>query len=207
MEQDAQPANTLPPEVLARRVCHDVAGLLGALDGLISLAHADADAQALARETTRALAARLRLIRGAWGESEEDLAGETVVLLARGLPGAERLQIVSDGLAPRLGPAASRLCLSLLMVAAEALPRGGVIRLSGDDSVLRASVEGRQVAWRTGDASPRGAAPLMLARAVAQAGWRMAADGAGLTLTAPEAGAPITAPGAGREAQLAEGAV
>lgn len=66
-------------ELLAARLCHELAGPIGALAGTLELAIEDADGAgfALALEQAAATAARLRLVRAAWGLPGEplDVAG------------------------------------------------------------------------------------------------------------------------------------
>ena len=75
MERAAAPAGSGAPEPLAlagavcARVCHDLAGTLGAMAGMLDLVaeSQDAEALALASSCARELTARLRLLRAAWG--------------------------------------------------------------------------------------------------------------------------------------------
>jgi histidine phosphotransferase ChpT len=130
---------------LCARVCHDLAGTIGALAGALTVAteSGDAEALALAADCARDLAARLRLLRAAWG-GEGD-APDPATLVA-GLPGAERLRVDLSGLAAH-GPAARRVAANLLLLAAESLPRGGAIALSGHDAALSLEIAGPRAAW------------------------------------------------------------
>lgn len=131
---------------LCAKLCHDLAGTLGALTGTLEMAveSNDAEALALARDCARELSARLRLLRAAWGSDSEmpDLAS-----LASGLPGAERLQVDCSALAADLAPLASRLAACLMMLAAQSLPRGGVIHLSGNAVEIMVEIGGPRAAW------------------------------------------------------------
>ncbi len=130
---------------LAARVCHDLAGTAGALQAAIDMAAEgqEPDALPLAQDCARELTARLRLLRAAFGDAgaEEDLAG-----LAAGLPGAERLTIDVSG-AAGLDGARGRLAANLLLLAAQALPRGGSIRLSAEPHSMALEVAGPRAAW------------------------------------------------------------
>lgn len=123
-------------ETLATRLCHDLSGPLGSLAGAVELAAEEAtdasEALEVALESATALSRRLRLLRAAWGSDSAPLHPEEIVALAAGLAGAERLRLDVAGLAPVPLPAsAARLVLNLLLLGAEALPRGGVLALSG----------------------------------------------------------------------------
>lgn len=170
-------------ECLCARLCHDIAGALGALMGSLELAREDAamaeEAVALASVTARALAARLRLIRAAWvGDGTPlDLAG--LAQLAQGLA-ERRIHLDLSALAPAtvFAPRIARVILNLVLLAAEALPVGGTVwfEMTGPDLMI--GVDGPRAEWPAGIAAalageavidgPRGVqAPLtvLLARA------------------------------------------
>jgi hypothetical protein len=130
---------------ICARLCHDLAGSLGALTGTLELAAEDNDREALdlALVLARELAARLRLLRAAWGADGDVPAPET---LLAGLPGADRLSLDTAGLRAE-APATLRLSVSLLLVAAAGLPRGGMIRVSGTDAHLELEIDGPRAGW------------------------------------------------------------
>jgi histidine phosphotransferase ChpT len=193
--QAAQPGSPPPLRLagtLCARLCHDLAGTLGALTGTLELAEAEPDAEtlAVALACARELTARLRLLRAAW--APDGSCGD-LAILARGLPGSERLRVdVND--AAGLDAPMQRLALALMMVAASALPRGGAIRLGVTGSSLSVEIDGPGWAWPAalagclGEAglneaagSPRGVACAM-ARLLAEEGGRtLRLDGACLT--------------------------
>jgi histidine phosphotransferase ChpT len=130
------------------RICHDLAGSAGALVGMLEMTRPDGspdpEAWAVAQDSANELAHRLRLFRAAWGEAGEipDLAG-----LARGLPRAERIRVdvsaVSDDTARR------QLAASLMLVAANGLPRGGTVWIGEPpaEAGLAVRIEGPRAAW------------------------------------------------------------
>ncbi len=130
---------------LCARLCHDLAGSLGALTGTLELAAEENDREALdlALTISREIGARLRLLRAAWG-TESDIPPLDTLL--PGLSGCEKLTLDTKALTAT-APDSLRLCLSLLMVAAAGLPRGGTIRLSGPDNRLLLDIEGPRAAW------------------------------------------------------------
>jgi histidine phosphotransferase ChpT len=147
MDQDAQERPLVLSEGVARRICHDFAGLLGSLQGLTALAGDDAEAAALAHETACRLSARVQLLRGAWGGSVDELDAAAICALAGGLVGGERLQVDCSALKRVLADAPARLCLCMLIVAAGALPRGGKIAVGSDPAGFWLSLEGRDASW------------------------------------------------------------
>jgi len=139
----------LDPLVLAgtmcARLCHDLAGSLGALTGTLEMAaeENDRDALTLSVALAQELTARLRLLRAAWGTGSDlpDLAS-----LQPGFPAAERLTLDTTGL-DATDDRVRRLALSLMMAASMALPRGGVIRVRGNEAGLSVAIEGPRAAW------------------------------------------------------------
>ncbi len=134
---------------LCARLCHDLAGTVGALAGTLELAAEgqDGDALALAVECAREVSARLRLLRAAWGANPD---GCNLQGLTAGLPGAERLAIDLSGLAPGLAEAPGRLAANLLLLAAGSLPRGGSISLAGDNRTMLVEIAGPRAGWPAG---------------------------------------------------------
>ena len=88
---------------------------------------------ALARETGVTLRQRLRLYAAAWGgpAADHDAAGLAAMLL--GCPASPRVRFDLEGLAPgALLPAVLvPIALNAALLAAEAMPRGGTVLLSG----------------------------------------------------------------------------
>ncbi len=131
---------------LAARVCHDLASTVGALAGTLDMAleAADPEALALAVACARELSARLRLLRAAWSMDAEIPDLHT---LAAGLPGTERLTVDLSGLPPQLGPDQRRMVPNLLLLAAQGLPRGGTIHVSGERAGISARIIGTRAGW------------------------------------------------------------
>jgi histidine phosphotransferase ChpT len=134
--------------VLCARICHDLAGSLGALSGMLDILAEqpgpEPETLDIARACARELSDRLRLLRAAWGAESE--AGDLAALLP-GLPGAARLRVDLSRLATADCLATTRLCASLLLLAASALPRGGAIVLAGTPRHLSLRIEGPRAAW------------------------------------------------------------
>lgn len=137
-------------ELLATRLCHELAGPAGALAGTLELASEDRDFEtvATAHEQAQLLVARLRLLRAAWGGGEALDAAELRVLLAA-LPRAARVRTDLDRLDPDASfpPLAARALLNALLLAAESLPRGGRVALASTVSGTVISLHGQNAAW------------------------------------------------------------
>ena len=89
---------------LGARLCHDLAGTLGALAGTLDLAADGQDPEALelAAACAREASARLRLLRAAWSANPEQ---PDLPRLIAGLPGAERLTVDLSAMRPELAEA------------------------------------------------------------------------------------------------------
>lgn len=140
-------------EVLCARLCHDIAGSLGALIGSLDLAGEKdvgmaEEALELASTTARTLVARLRLLRAAWAGTDTPLDLPTLADLARGLP-PRRLELDLSAMPSGtvLDPTLGRVVLNLVLLAAEALPAGGTIWLERTDGDLLIGVVGANSAW------------------------------------------------------------
>jgi histidine phosphotransferase ChpT len=131
-------------QLLCARLCHELGGPVGTVEGALGLlgaaagppgAAADAaEALEVAREGGEALRRRLRLYRAAWGGGVGDMGlPELRELLEGGVAGG-RARLSTDGLpANAVLPAAqAQVVLNAVLLAGEALPRGGTVQLAGD---------------------------------------------------------------------------
>lgn len=183
-------------QLVAARLCHDLGGAVGTLVGTLDLVEAGGDEMlALSRETALALRQRLRLYAAAWtGPGAAADAAELASLLA-GAPAASRVRFDCARLAPGAGLALGAmlpatlvpLALNAALLAAEALPRGGVVHLSGTpEAGLVVWPEGRNAAWPQPllallsgtapavllEAGPRFMLAPLLGLLATEAGWR-----------------------------------
>jgi histidine phosphotransferase ChpT len=186
MSLDARLARTL-----CARLCHDLGGAVGTLAGTLDLAgEHGGEMLALSQETATVLRQRLRLYTAAWGGpgGEADAAG--LAGLLEGAPAWPRVRFALDRLAPgtMLPAPVVPLALNAALLAAEALPRGGTVVLSGSAEVgLVAWPDGLGATWPapllpllggtppgdTVEGGPRRIlGPLLLALA-AEAGWEV----------------------------------
>jgi histidine phosphotransferase ChpT len=141
-------------ELVCARLCHDLSGLLGSLVGTLELvteAGEDTEAASIATATAAALVLRLKLLRAAWGGQPEPLDLPRLTVLATGLA-AHRvgLDVSSLPATTVFPPVVGRLVLNLLLLAAESLPRGGVLRLDGGSIDVIAQLIGPSAAWPPG---------------------------------------------------------
>lgn len=176
-------------ELVCARLTHDLSGPLATISGAVELLSLEdeasrQEAMQLAGEATAQLAHRLKYLRAAWGAGGQELTVAAVAAMAGGVLGGGRvvLDVARVAGADRaLGPL-GRVLLNALLVAAEALPRGGTIVCAGDpETQLVLQPVGEGAAWPRGlagliagedplaaaaEAGPRGiAAPLMIALA------------------------------------------
>ena len=138
-------------DALCARLCHDLASPLGTLMGALELASEDPtsleDALPLANETAAAMGARLKLLRAAWAGDCGPLNVSQLSELASGLPSRVRADLSGLQDEPFDGPV-SRALINLLLLGAEALPRGGIVALASNDSGgILLTVRGKSAAW------------------------------------------------------------
>jgi hypothetical protein len=125
--------------------------------GVLELvAEADGDSSgelSLAKETAIELTIRVQLLKAAWGGVAEAMDLAMLEKTRQGVIGAHRLTLDLAGL-PRQAvfPAPmARMILNVMLVAAESMPRGGVLSLSGDaTSHVVAQIAGADAAWPQG---------------------------------------------------------
>ncbi len=143
-------------ELTCARLCHELSGLAGTLAGVIDLAAEEAPAAAeslsVGHDAAAELTQRLRMLRAAWGPADAPLPVGELVRLAEGRPNARRVAISTGGLAADtvLAPATGRLALNVLLLAAESLPAGGTINLTGTADDLFCAIAGTGAAWPSG---------------------------------------------------------
>lgn len=185
-EIEAAEDSLLLAETLATRLCHDLSGHVNAVAGAVELLRDDPgcgeEAIVLAHDASTVLVRRLRLLRAAWGGGADTMTVADFQRLTEGAFGhAVRLDL--DGLHPdgHFSPSAARLALNVILLAAESLPRGGIVELAGQpERDLMVRINGPRAAW------PSGLAAMMADPAQARGGLRgQAPSGGARTLQAP----------------------
>ena len=179
-------------EVVAARLCHDISGPLSIIANAVELARQEGgreggEAIGLMAEGACEVAARVKLLRSLFGPPSGPLSAEEVGALVRGTIGGGRVEVDLSPLAPGtvFRPETGRVVLASLVVAAEALPRGGTVRLHGGAEDFAVVIEGQNAAWPAHlTAVLGGAAPLD----AAVAGGPRGLMGPYLALLAREAG-------------------
>lgn len=140
-------------EMLAAKMSHDLSSGIGVLPMLLEMAAETPGGEALplATEIARNLVDRLKLLRAAWGPAGEPMDVPSLSALAAGLMQSRcRLDCsgVPDG--TTFAPAVAKMLLNLVLLAAESLPQGGDIRVSGSGGDVVLTVTGQRAAWPQG---------------------------------------------------------
>jgi histidine phosphotransferase ChpT len=138
-------------DAICARICHDLSSPLGTLMGALEMAVDDpdsaADALPVANDAASAMGHRLRLLRAAWAGDCGEMTRRELAQLAEGLPGRVRVNLDALQAGP-FNPAWSRVLVNLLLLGADALPRGGVVSIAGaPPAEVRVSVAGVAAAW------------------------------------------------------------
>jgi histidine phosphotransferase ChpT len=144
-------------EIIAARLCHDVSGPLSIIGTAAELSRLEAEAgnatageaMAMMREGADAIAARVRLQRAVFTASTTPLGADEITRLAGGVVGGGRAMLDLAGLAPGtvFDPASGRAVLAALMLAGEALKRGGTIACHGRVDDVAFALAGTGAAW------------------------------------------------------------
>ncbi|MDJ0388601.1 histidine phosphotransferase family protein [Roseomonas sp. E05] len=188
---------------LCARLCHDLVGPLGTVAGALDMLADDPEAAELARDAAAEIRRRLKFWRVACGGGTGPLAGSEILALSEGLVAGGRARLEFAALAPEevFPPLQAQMVLLAIMLAGEALPRGGVVRLERSGTALALAAEGRVVAWPAAlaaalggeaEGGPREAMAALLLRLAREAGWVVVPAGlgepAGLRLLPPAQG-------------------
>jgi len=137
-------------ELLCARLCHDLAGAVGAVSAGAELLAEEgpaspmaAEAVSLLADSAASMAARLKFLRLALGVASASAPAEARLLaqayLEKGYPqGDWRLDWQADQ-GPAVSPDHAKLLLNLICLAQDCLPRGGVIVVRPQEAVLVAA--------------------------------------------------------------------
>jgi histidine phosphotransferase ChpT len=132
---------------LADRLCHDIAGSIQAVaSGLDLLAEASTpamrdEAAAFLAEAVAAQKSRIGFARQAFGASAAPIEADELRRVAEDYYAGQRAGLEWSTEIETLGPTAARALLNLVQIAAEALPLGGLARVTA-----RRSAEGVEIA-------------------------------------------------------------
>jgi len=202
LEARMEPEAKLAQDLCAR-LCHDLVGPLGTVAGALDMLGDDPEAAELARDAAAEIRRRLKFWRVACGGGGGPLACSEILALTEGMVAGGRARLELAALMPEevLPPLVGQLALLAALLAGEALPRGGVVRLARDGEGLALTVEGRVVAWppalaaalsAEAEGGPREAMAALLLQLAHAAGWavRMSGEGqpAGFRLLPPQQG-------------------
>lgn len=149
---------TMLAELVCARLTHDLSGPVATITAAVEVlgledAEARQEAMALAGEAAAQLTLRLRYLRAAWGVGTQELSVRGLATMAEGVLGGGRATLdIGRVAAPDqpLGPL-GRVLMNALLVAGEALPRGGTIVCAGDPGTqLVLQPVGEGAAWPAG---------------------------------------------------------
>ncbi len=172
---------------LAARICHDLAGQIGTVSGMLALAAEEGDSGeilAVAAEAAEKAAGVLRFARAAWGGAAEPMGPEAIARLASGMAGGERLSCAFEGIDGPLPGASVQLVLCALAVAALAMPQGGGVMVAGNAAALRIELSDGQWPAEGKAGGPRQVPVRLLHLYAAAQGYAVETAGAVLRLSA-----------------------
>jgi histidine phosphotransferase ChpT len=155
--------------LLCSRVCHDVIGPVGAIINGLEMLDEEQDAELrgfaldLIKKSAGQASARLQFCRlafGAAGSAGASIDTGDAATVARGLFGGERTELEWNVPPLRMPKNNVKLILNLCLIAAAAIPRGGVIEvtLSGAEETARITISAKGT-----NAKLAGHLPLLLA--------------------------------------------
>lgn len=143
-------------ELLCGRLCHDLSSPIGALVGVLEIARdeqPDGEPLSLAEDMAVDLAQRLKLLRAAWGSGVDEMDVAELRGLVECLSASRRVRVDLTGLAPGVmfPGRMARGALNLILLAAECLPGGGTVALSGSPAgAILVTIAGPRAAWPVG---------------------------------------------------------
>ena len=178
--------------LLASRLCHDVIGPVGAIQNGLELIAEDESMAAMAMDLIKKSAAqataKLQYARMAYGAAggAEALDPAEAGRLTQGMFAGERATLAWEWSGPDAAPRTSvKLAMLLATYALGAVPRGGVVRVSGGADGVAIVAEGAQlrtppfleVVTGGGDiGDPRAVQSWVIERLAASAGWAIVAE-------------------------------
>ena len=138
--------------LLCSRVCHDVISPVGAIANGLEVLESEKDpdmrgfAMDLIKKSTNVASARLQFCRlafGAAGSAGASIDTGDAESVARGLIGNEKTKLVWNATRTLLPKNKVKLILNLVLIATQAIPRGGVITVTieGMDATTSLKVE------------------------------------------------------------------
>lgn len=141
--------------LLCSRVCHDVISPVGAIVNGLEVLEEEKDAEMrafaidLIKKSARTASARLQFCRlafGAAGSAGASIDTADAEQVARGLLGDEKTQFVWNAPRVLMPKNKAKLVLNLCLIAAAAIPRGGVIEVivapDGEEAGLKVEAKG-----------------------------------------------------------------
>lgn len=128
--------------LLCARICHDLVSPVGALGAAIEVFDDDdnidmrEDAMDLVRSSSRQAAAKLQFLRlafGAGGSAPGMISSHELQSLTNGVYDEAKAEIIWKVTPAGIEKSAARLLLNLIMLAVQAVPRGGSVTVNATD--------------------------------------------------------------------------
>lgn len=125
--------------LMCARICHDLVSPIGALGTALEVLDDDAntemhaDAMDLVKTSARQASAKLQFLRlafGAGGSAPGIISVAELVKLVDGMYGEGKAEISWDASLAELPKSQARIVLNMIMLALQAIPRGGTLKVS-----------------------------------------------------------------------------
>ena len=142
--------------LICSRLCHDLAGSIGAINNGVELLAEETDpvmrdeALGLIAQSATDAARRLAFFRfalGASGDSEQPMAFAEMKQIAEAYFAGGKVSVALPAAVERLPKALGKALLICLALAAQALPRGGNVGLKPEDNGWRIEGSGPMLRW------------------------------------------------------------
>ncbi len=139
-------------ELLSSRLCHEIISPVGAIANGVELLGEDdpdfvKDAIALVEQSSKKAGQRLQFYRFAYGYTSSGSAGSDAGELARGLLEGGKARLDWSPGIRGMSPAWQRLASNLVVLAADAIPRGGLVTVCPSGSGIEVTAEGEATSF------------------------------------------------------------
>ena len=136
-------------ELVAARVCHDVAGLAGSVSQMLALLEADEEALNTAKDANARMIRQLRVLRLAFTAGEISVSPTDLADMFADRPIGVLFDVPIGTVF--LAPTA-RVLANVLLIAEAGLPQGGTVSVAGTPDALVVQLNGTAARWQIGRA-------------------------------------------------------